>query len=66
MVRAVGGGSAVRSAASFPKRKVRFFTRRGNDWSERLSHIVNAMGSLTDRAMILDGDVVRADAGRPL
>lgn len=42
----------------YVERRVRFFTRRGNDWSERLSHIVNAMGSFTDRSMILDGEVI--------
>jgi bifunctional non-homologous end joining protein LigD len=37
---------------------VRFFTRRGHEWTERLTHLVQALQPLTDRAMILDGEVI--------
>jgi ATP dependent DNA ligase-like protein len=40
------------------QRTVRFFTRRGHDWTERLTHLAQALQSLTDRAMILDGEVI--------
>ncbi len=47
------------------QRKVRFYTRRGYDWTERLDNLVNALQPLTDRAIILDGEVtVETPEGR--
>src|SRR5437588_2419798 len=40
------------------QRDVRFYTRRGNDWTDRLAHLVNALQPLTGRSMILDGEVI--------
>jgi bifunctional non-homologous end joining protein LigD len=40
------------------QRKVRFYTRRGNDWTDRLDHLVNALQPLAERSMILDGEVI--------
>jgi ATP dependent DNA ligase domain len=40
------------------QRTVRFYTRRGNDWTERVTHFVNALQPLTDRVMILHGEVI--------
>jgi len=37
------------------QQRVRFYTRRGNDWSERLAHLALALQPLTDRAMIRAG-----------
>jgi len=36
----------------------RFFTRRGNDWSERVRSLMAATGFLNSYAAILDGEVV--------
>jgi len=40
------------------QRSVRFFTRRGHDWTERLTHLANALQPRSDRSMILDGEVI--------
>jgi bifunctional non-homologous end joining protein LigD len=40
------------------QRTVRFYTRRGNDWTGRVTHLVNALQPLSDRSMILDGEVI--------
>jgi bifunctional non-homologous end joining protein LigD len=40
------------------QRKVRFYTRRGNDWTDRLSPLVDALQALSERSMILDGEVI--------
>jgi ATP-dependent DNA ligase len=40
------------------QRKVRFYTRRGNDWTDRLGLLVNALQPLAERSMILDGEVI--------
>ncbi len=39
-------------------RDVRFYTRRGYDWSGRLRHLVGAFQGLIDHAVIIDGEVV--------
>jgi ATP-dependent DNA ligase len=39
-------------------RDVRFYTRRGYDWSGRLRHLVGAFQGLVDHAVILDGEVI--------
>ncbi len=47
-------------------RGIRFYTRRGHDWTERLPHLVAALGPLSQHAVILDGEVVVQTAeGRP-
>ena len=40
------------------QRNVRFYTRRGNDWSKKLRHLIDALSPLSDRSAILDGEVV--------
>src|ERR1700683_4707375 len=37
---------------------IRFFTRRGYDWTDRLGNLVRALGSLSQHALVLDGEVV--------
>jgi len=39
-------------------RDVRFLTRRGYDWSDRLGHLVTALAPLTSHAVVLDGEVI--------
>src|SRR5690349_22003372 len=36
----------------------RFYTRRGNDWSERVRSLVAATGTIDTYAAIIDGEVV--------
>jgi bifunctional non-homologous end joining protein LigD len=44
---------------------IRFFTRRGHDWSQRLSALIAALAPLDAHAVILDGEVtVQSAAGR--
>jgi bifunctional non-homologous end joining protein LigD len=46
---------------------VRFYTRRGYDWSNRLQHLVGAVQPLNAHAIILDGEViVQTPEGRPI
>ena len=40
------------------QRGVRFFTRRGYDWSDRVGHLVTALKPLDSHAVILDGEVI--------
>ena len=37
---------------------IRFFTRRGYDWSDRLSYLVTALAPIASRAVILDGEII--------
>jgi bifunctional non-homologous end joining protein LigD len=37
---------------------IRFFTRRGHDWSRRLPHLIAALAPLDAHAVILDGEVI--------
>ena len=39
-------------------RHIRFYTRRGYDWSNRLRNLVSALQPLADHAVILDGEVI--------
>ncbi|MEQ9379267.1 MAG: hypothetical protein RJP95_00255, partial [Pirellulales bacterium] len=41
--------------------KVRLFTRRGNDWTDRFPAVVHALGKLNLRGTMLDGEVVVLD-----
>jgi bifunctional non-homologous end joining protein LigD len=44
---------------------IRFFTRRGHDWTDRLPHLIAALAPLDAHAVILDGEViVQTAAGR--
>jgi bifunctional non-homologous end joining protein LigD len=44
---------------------IRFFTRRGHDWSERFRHLAAALAPLAAHAVILDGEViVQTEEGR--
>jgi bifunctional non-homologous end joining protein LigD len=40
------------------QRSVRFYTRRGNDWTDRLTHLVNALQPFSERSMMMDGEVI--------
>jgi ATP-dependent DNA ligase len=40
------------------QRGIRFYTRRGYDWTERLPHLVTALQPLSQNAAILDGEVI--------
>ena len=40
------------------QRGIRFYTRRGHDWSERLSHLGSFMTAFSQHALIFDGEVI--------
>src|SRR6266481_2831507 len=53
----------IKHAAHLPprRRSVRIFTRRGNDWTNRVPSISQAIGSLPAATATLDGEAVICD-----
>jgi ATP-dependent DNA ligase len=47
--------------ASSTSTRVRLFTRRGYDWTERYPLICEAMAAIPARSVILDGEAVYCD-----
>jgi bifunctional non-homologous end joining protein LigD len=42
--------------------KIRIYTRRGYDWTDRFGSIVHAISKLTVKDVVLDGEVIVPDA----